>query len=229
MVNACAVRHHFFSLVVMIRRAELHLNSWRSMVLVALLTVLAVPAFAGRTGGCPYRAKVSNSTVARDHWAYEAAWELARGSRVIGRWDDQQSLESFSRRQLSRIQFARLTARILKYRTWRRRGVDLTPERMERLAALIAEFRSEFAALGGRPERLDLMFAQVLREEFSESCAQVPVQAMRAKCKRRAPKRVNRFPVVLGLMGLFAAGAALNSLERRSMIGTSLLASRFSI
>ena len=205
------------------------MSSWRTLILVALLTVLAVPAQAGRTGTCPYRAQANFQMLPRDHWAYEAVWELARGSRVLGTWDDQRTLEAFSQRRFCRFHFAKLTARILKHRAWRRRGASLTPARLERLAALVAEFRWDFAMMGGRPERLDLMFAQVLREEQDAIADAAPVR-MIMLCENRRPGHPRHHspvrPVALGFLALFAAAALLQRMERRSIMSTSLMATR---
>lgn len=202
----------------------------KSLVLVGLFTVLALPAFAGRTGGCPYRNQAAIQSMPRDHWAYEAVFELARGSRLLGSWDEQRSLEAFSKRRMCRFHFAKLTARILKHRTWRRRGASLTPARMERLAALISEFRWDFAMMGGRPERLDHMFAQVLREETPELVAAAPVR-MITLTKR--PKRARRVaplaPAFVLLCTIMAAAAALERMERRAILSASLTAGRFAL
>lgn len=206
------------------------MNSLKSLVLVGLLTVLALPAFAGRTGGCPYRGQTAVQSMPRDHWAYEAVYELARGSRVLGAWDNQRSLEAFSRRRLCRFHFAKLTARILKHRTWRRRGESLTPARMERLAALISEFRWDFAMMGGRPERLDHMFAQVLREEHPDFNAAAPVRMITLTKRARRPRPVTPLiPAAAGLFAILCAAALLERMERRAILSASLTAGRFAL
>lgn len=206
------------------------MSSWRSLVLLALLTLFAVPALAGRTGGCPYKSRASFQLMPRGHWAYEAVWELGRGSHILGDWNEQRSLQAFSRHHLCRFHFARLTAKLLKHRSWRRRGEALTPALLERLAALISEFRHDFAMMGGRPERLDLMFAQVLREEDPLIRALAPVTIVTLPAPRKHRRsRAPRAPMVMGLLAMLVAAGALKRLETRSATSSTMLATRFSI
>jgi len=202
--------------------------SWRSLVLVGLLAVMAVPAMAGRSAECPYRYHASFQVVPRGHWAYEAVWELGHGSALLGDAEDQATLGRFMRHRLCRFHFARLTARILRHRAWRLRGEMLTPDQMERLAALISEFRYDFAMMGGDPEHLDLMFADALREERPLVAGQPAIAAVMMPAPRvvRHVRHV-RPPVGLALLAMLVAAAALSRLESRASTSTALLGTRF--
>ena len=206
------------------------MNAWRSLVLVALLVASAVPAMAGRSGQCPYRNHASFQMVPRGHWAYEAVWELGHGSALLGDYEDQATAERFSRHALCRFHFAKLTARILKHRAWRLRGEMLTPEMMERLAALVSEFRYDFAMMGGDPERLDLAFADVLREEHPMLAGEPVLHVEMDAAPRRSVVRHHRRahpPVGLMMLALVMGAACLVRFERRAATSSTLLASQF--
>jgi hypothetical protein len=210
------------------------MKATRFLVLVALfaMSLTSVPsAMAGRSGECPFR--TSLQVIPRGNWAYEAVWDLAHGTPVLGDYREQATLERFSTHRMCRLHFAKLTARILKHRAWRLRGDRLDGERMEQLAALIGEFRYDFAMLGGDPERLDVAFADALREESVGMRCSAPrtrvITLSSSRVARRNHRGPRHAPFFLGLIAMLLAAFALQRLERDTAVDCGLLATRFSI